>query len=195
MAPLCFVTGASSLSTTLFGAQITQATSPRSRPTLSVRTIRAELPLIPGVPPGEDARDNAPLRHYVPRPIETYEDRGFSTILPRTWEGETETIGASDIPSLTKEDVEQSRIVQVDAAATGAFIDYAQMVKADREAQLKELLERNAAPTSGRATCGEEEGKAYVSNYRTVLVDGVKCVEYWGVANGPVPRLFGGPGA
>lgn len=195
MAPLCFATSATALGKSLFGAPVAQSTSPRPRRAAPAQTVRAELPLVPGVPPGEDVRDNAPLRYYVPRPVETYEDRGFATILPRTWEGETETVGASDIPPLTKESIEESRQVPVDAAATGAFVAFSQMVKAEREAQLAELKARNAAPTSGRATCGEEEGKTYVSNYRTVLVDGVKCVEYWGRPNGAVPRLFGGPGA
>lgn len=191
----CFVTGAASLGTSLFGTAVAPSVSPLTRPARVARTPRAELDLIPGVPPGEDARDNAPLRSYVPRPVETYEDRGFATILPKTWEGEIQTIGASDVPALTKELLEEQRIVQVDMASTGAFLDYAQMVKEDRQNELDALKERNAAPTTGRATCGEVEGKAFVSNYRTVLVEGVKAVEYWGAPNGPVPRLFGGPTA
>lgn len=106
-----------------------------------------------------------------------------------------ETIGVSDLEPITKEDVEKSRQVQVDAAATGAFVDYAQMVKAERAASLEALKARSELEQTGRATCGEEEGKTFVSNSRPILVDGVKCVEYWGVPNGPVPRLFGGPGA
>lgn len=146
------------------------------------------------MPPGEDARENAPLRYYVPRPVETYENRGFAKILPRTWEGETETIGIASMPTLP-EDRERARIIQVDNESTGAFLRFAQMVKEDREKELAELKIRNAIPMTGRATCGEEEGKEFVSNYRPVLVDGVKSVEYWGAPNGPVPKLFGGPGA
>lgn len=168
----------------------------RPTPQVTSRTSpRAQLPLIPGVPPGEDARDNAPMRYFVPRPVETYDDRGFATILPRTWEGETNTIGASDIAPLTKESIEESRAIQVTAASTGAFVDYAQMVKSEREKELSDLAARSSLGQSGRATCGEEEGKAFVSNYRTVLVEGVKAVEYWGAPNGNVPRVFGGAGA
>lgn len=135
------------------------------------------------------------MRYFVPRPVETYDDRGFATILPRTWEGETNTIGASDIAPLTKESIEESRAIQVTAASTGAFVDYAQMVKSEREKELSDLAARSSLGQSGRATCGEEEGKAFVSNYRTVLVEGVKAVEYWGAPNGNVPRVFGGAGA
>lgn len=151
------------------------------------------MDLIPGVPPGEDARDNQPLRYYVPRPKETYEKRGFATILPRTWEGEVTTIGADDVPGLLAD--QPPTEIEVDAESSGAFVEFAQMVKAEREQQLANLVARNAAPKEGRPTCGEAEGTALVSNYRTVLVEGVKAVEYWGAPNGPVPRLFGGPTA
>ena len=146
------------------------------------------------MPPGEDVRDNAPLRDYVPRPVETYEQRGFATVLPRNWAGETSSIGVADVADLVpvREDALQA-LANVDAASTGAFVEYTRSVRKDREMQLDALKERNAMPTTGRATCGEEEGKAFVSNYRTVLVEGVKAVEYWGAPNGPVPRLFGGP--
>lgn len=155
------------------------------------QTIRSELNLIPGVPPGEDARDNAPLRNYVPRPIETYDDRSFSTILPRTWEGEINSIGVSDITPETN----KSKEIEVTIESTGAFVDYARMVKEEREQALEEQKKRSSLGYTGRATCGETEGKAFVSNYRPILTEGVKVVEYWGVANGPVPRLFGGPTA
>lgn len=150
---------------------------------------------MPGIPPGQDPLDNAPLRYYVPRPVETYDKRSFTTALPETWSGEIETIGASDIPEMTKDSVEAERTIQVDMASTGAFLDYNRLVKDEREASLKALEARSQLGYTGRATCGEEEGKTFVSNYQTVLVDGVKAVEYWGVANGPVPRLFGGPTA
>lgn len=157
-------------------------------------TPTADLKLVPGVPPGEDARENAPMRYYVPRPAETYEKRGFSTILPKTWEGEIETIGVGDIPPITEESLEESKYVEVDSVANSAFVQYAQMMKAEREASLEKLKERNAVKQTGRATCGETEGRELVSNYSEILVDGVKAVEYWGVPNGAVPRLFGGPG-
>lgn len=49
---------------------------------------------------------------------------------------------------------------------------------------------------TGRATCGESEGREFVSNYNPTLVQGVKCVEYWGRSHSsPVPRVFGGPTA
>lgn len=199
MTPPCFVPATPALSTTFLGSSLSNATSatPAPLPRALRRPARAELDLIPGIPPGEDARENAPLRYYVPRPVETYENRGFATILPKTWEGETQTIGVVDLPALAKNDEKaaEERIVKVDAASTGAFVQFAQMMKDEREKELDMLKERNAAPTTGRATCGEEEGKAFVSNYRPVLVDGVKAVEYWGEPNGPVPRLFGGPTA
>ncbi len=130
----------------------------------------------------------------MPRPVETYEERGFATILPKTWEGEIDTIGASDIPPLTKESVEESKFVEVDAVSTTAFLEYAQMMKAEREESLRRQEERRAIPQFGRATCGLSEGRETVSNYVEILVDGVKAVEYWGKPNGAVPRLFGGPG-
>lgn len=152
----------------------------------------AELDLPPGIPSGQDPLDNAPLRHFVQRPKETYENRAFSTILPKNWAGETSSIGALDIPPLTKESIEEAKKIPVSAASTGAFLEFANMMKDERAAQLKAQAERNSQPTLGRATCGPDEGKQYVSNY---IVDDVKCVEYWGVPVGNVPRLFGGPGA
>nr|ATG31124.1 LRC4 [Griffithsia pacifica]5Y6P_C1 Chain C1, LRC4 [Griffithsia pacifica]5Y6P_D1 Chain D1, LRC4 [Griffithsia pacifica] len=181
----------------LKGSSLTSNTLPAvcSRPAPLTLTPRAQADLPPpGIPSGQDPLDNAPLRHYVPRPVETYEDRGFATILPRTWEGETNTIGAGDIEPVTKEEVEESRKVPVDAASTGAFVEYARMMKEERAQALADQARRNSAPTSGRPTCGETEGTEFVSNARPILVDGVKVVEYWGVPNGPVPRLFGGPG-
>lgn len=54
----------------------------------------------------------------------------------------------------------------------------------------------SATEQTGRATCGESEGREFVSNYNPTLVNGVKCVEYWGRSNSsPVPRVFGGPTA
>lgn len=169
----------------------TSVTGQRALCNRSTRVPTAELKLVPGVPPGEDARDNAPLRYYVPRPEETYEDRGFATILPKTWEGEINTIGAGDVPPLTKEAVEEAKFVEVDSASTGAFLEYASMMKEERAESLRRQAERNAMPLTGRATCGPSEGKEVVSNYVEVLVDGVKCTEYWGTPNGPVPRVFG----
>jgi len=49
---------------------------------------------------------------------------------------------------------------------------------------------------TGRATCGNSEGREYVSNANPLLVEGVKCIEYWGRTNASaVPRAFGGPTA
>lgn len=190
----CFVTGAASLGTSLFGTAVAPSVTPLTRPARVATTPRAELDLVPGLPSGEDARDNAPLRHFVPvPPVETYEKRSFTTPLPQTWEGDVQTIGASDVKEMQV--AQERKIIQVDAASTGAFVDFVQLVKDDRQNELDALKERNAAPTTGRATCGEEEGKTYVSNYRAVLVEGVKAVEYWGAPNGPVPKLFGGPTA
>ncbi len=155
------------------------------------RGPRAELDLPPGIPSGQDPLENAPLRHYVERPVETYENRSFSTVLPKNWAGETSSIGALDIPPMTKEAIEEERLIPVTAAETGAFLDYAAMMKEEREAQLKRQAERNSAPMEGRATCGPDEGKQFVSNY---IEDSVQCVEYWGTPVGNVPRLFGGPG-
>lgn len=149
--------------------------------------MTAELQLIPGVPPGEDARDNAPLRDYVPRPVETYEKRGFATVLPKTWEGEVGTIGAPEAPLLVEPEEEE-----VDSVSTGAFLEYAQMMKQEREEALRKQSERNSVEQTGRPTCGESEGREFVSNAQDILLDGVKVVEYWGAPNGPVPRLFGG---
>lgn len=53
-----------------------------------------------------------------------------------------------------------------------------------------------APEQTGRATCGESEGREFVSNYNPMLVQGVKCVEYWGRSHSsPVPRVFGGASA
>lgn len=53
-----------------------------------------------------------------------------------------------------------------------------------------------SAEQTGRATCGESEGREFVSNYNPTLVQGVKCVEYWGRSHSsPVPRVFGGASA
>lgn len=177
------------------GTPVSSRCTRRSSASVSVSTPRAELDLIPGVPSGQDARDNAPLRHYVPRPVETYDDRSFSTPLPKNWAGEDfYSIGAGDVPPLTKEGIEKAREYPVSAASTGAFVAFNNMVKDERAAMLKRQAERNAMPQDGRATCGESEGKEYVSNYQEILTEGVFVSEYWGRPNGPVPRLFGGPG-
>lgn len=183
--------GAPLRATSLRGSRVTGQGALCSR---DLRVPTAELKLVPGVPPGEDARDNAPMRYYVPRPVETYGKRSFATKLPKTWEGEIETIGAGDIPPLTKELLEESKYLPIDTVSTSAFLEFSQMVKDERAEALRLQAERNAAPQTGRATCGLSEGREYVSNYVEMLVDGVKCTEYWGVPNGPVPRLFGGPG-
>ncbi|CAN8076541.1 unnamed protein product [Agarophyton chilense] len=164
----------------------------------SVRlTPRAELSLEPGIPSGVDPQENAPLRYYKSRPMETYEKRSFATTLPRNWAGEDNTIGSGDIEidPRTKVQVFMSREIQVPQESTSAFLEYSMQMKEEREKALQLQKEQSEKEQTGRATCGEEEGKELVSNYRTILVDGVKAVEYWGEPNGPVPRLFGGPSA
>lgn len=128
----------------------------------SARSPRAAMDLIPGVPPGEDARNNAPLRYYVPRPKEDYSERGFATLLPETWSGETGTIGVADIDqSITKESIEAAKILPEDSASKGALGDYARMMAEDRAAALAKF--DTPVDNPGRATCGESEGKKYVS--------------------------------
>lgn len=167
----------------------------RSASQPSIRfTTRADLRLEPGIPSGQDPQENTPVRYYVPRPKETYENRGFATVLPRTWEGEVSTIGTGDVEAIEKASSDEKRKIAVTPASTGAFLEYAQMVKEDREKALAIQKERSELEQTGRPTCGEKEGKEFVSNYQTILVEGVKAVEYWGVPNGPVPRLFGGQG-
>ncbi|GAB0492830.1 hypothetical protein MMPV_004100 [Pyropia vietnamensis] len=166
----------------------------RTRPANTSAATRMQTR--PGLPPGEDARENAPLRYYVPVPVETYEKRSFATILPKTWEGEVVTIGAPDVPEMTKESIAESKLVPVSAASTAAFLEYSNSVKAEREAALAAFASGSGVEQTGRATCGESEGREYVSNYNPKLVQGVKCVEYWGRSHSsPVPRLFGGPTA
>lgn len=142
------------------------------------RAPRAGLDLVPGIPPGEDARENAPLRYYVPRPAENYAERSFATPLPVTWAGDVGTIGAADIDQgLTKEGIEESKRVPIDAASTGALGDYARMMADERRAALSKFDEKVDVP--GRATCGESEGKRFVSNYRPELLNGTGWGEYW----------------
>lgn len=151
------------------------ALSPRRAPT-------AALDLVPGIPPGEDARENAPLRYYVPRPAEDYSDRSFSTPLPVTWAGETGTIGVADVDqSLTAEKIAESKLVPEDAASTGALAEYARMVAEDRRAALAKFQEK--VEVGGRPTCGESEGRGIVSNYRPELLNGTDWAEQgkgWG---------------
>lgn len=170
--------------TPAFAASLPLALSPpapclsSSRPTF--RTARAALDLIPGVPPGEDVRDNAPMRSYVPRPVEDYSKRGFATPLPLTWAGETGTIGVADIDqSLTAESVAAAaaNILPEDAASKGALGDYARLVADDRRAALAKFDEPQVV--EGRATCGESEGRKYVSNYNPKLISGTGWGEYW----------------
>lgn len=169
------------------------AAASRTRPASTSAATRMQTR--PGLPPGEDARENAPLRYYVPVPVETYEKRSFATVLPKTWEGEVVTIGTSDVPEMTKESIAEAKLVPVSAASTAAFLEYSNMVKAEREAALA-AFDAPAPEQTGRATCGESEGREFVSNYNPMLVQGVKCVEYWGRSHSsPVPRVFGGASA
>lgn len=110
------------------------AAASRTRPASTSAATRMQTR--PGLPPGEDARENAPLRYYVPVPVETYEKRSFATVLPKTWEGEVVTIGTSDVPEMTKESIAEAKLVPVSAASTAAFLEYSNMVKAEREAAL-----------------------------------------------------------
>lgn len=172
MTPLAF-TGALPL------ARPSRATAPALCPR---RGPRAALDLIPGVPPGEDARENAPLRYYVPRPAEDYSDRSFATPLPVTWAGETGTIGVADVDqSLTEEKIAESKRVPVDAASTGALAAYARMVADERRAALEKFNE--PVEVGGRPTCGESEGRGIVSNYNPALLNGTDWAEQgkgWG---------------
>lgn len=157
------------------------------------RVPRASLGKLPspGIPSGQDPLEGAPLRDYVPRPLETYDDRSFTDPIPQTWEGEITTIGVTDIEPVTKESLEKARQVQVDNTSTSAFLEFSDTVRAERKAQLEAQAARNSVEQDGRATCGEAEGREFVSNAIPIYYEGVKCVEYWGAANGPVPRLFG----
>lgn len=147
-----------------------------SRPTF--RTARAALDLIPGVPPGEDARDNSPMRSYVPRPAEDYSKRSFATPLPLTWAGETGTIGVADIDqSMTAESIAAPKYLPDDIASKGALGDYALLVADERRAALAKFDEPQVV--EGRATCGESEGRKYVSNYNPLLISGTGWGEYW----------------
>jgi hypothetical protein len=153
------------------------------QPQVSQQTPRASLNLVPGIPPGEDPLENAPLRYYVPRPTEDYSQRGFATLLPQTWAGEAPTIGAFDIDqSLTKEKIEDAKFEPVDVASSGAFVDFARMMQEERKIALAKFDKKE--DIGGRPTCGESEGRGIVSNYRKELVEGVKCVEYWGTNYG-----------
>lgn len=157
------------------------------------RVPRASLGKLPtpGIPSGQDPLDGAPLRDYKPRPVETYDKRSFTDAIPQTWDGEITTIGVTDMEPVTKESLEEDSQVSVSAADTGSFLAFSDMVRAERKAELEAQAARNAVEQTGRATCGESEGKEFVSNAVPILVEGVKCVEYWGAPNGPVPRLFG----
>jgi len=129
------------------------AAASRTRPAASSAATRMQTR--PGLPPGEDARENAPLRYYVPVPVETYEKRSFATVLPKTWEGEVVTIGAPDVPELTEESIAESKLVPLSASSTAAFLEYSNMVKAERKAALAAYV-GVASPCEGRGggVCG-----------------------------------------
>eukprot|EP00168_Porphyra_purpurea_P021288 TRINITY_DN940_c0_g1_i10.p2 TRINITY_DN940_c0_g1~~TRINITY_DN940_c0_g1_i10.p2 ORF type:complete len:188 (-),score=60.49 TRINITY_DN940_c0_g1_i10:527-1090(-) len=170
------------------------AAASRTRPAAASAATRMQTR--PGLPPGEDARENAPLRYYVPVPVETYEKRSFATVLPKTWEGEVVTIGAPDVPEMTEESIAEAKLVPLSASSTAAFLEYSNLVKEDRKAALAALAAGSETEQTGRATCGDSEGREYVSNSNPILVQGVKCIEYWGRSNpAAVPRAFGGPTA
>lgn len=158
-------------------------------------TPRAQLPKLPppGIPSGEASSDGEPLQNFSPSPEMSYEKRSFTTSLPQTWAGEVPSISVADVEDSS--DSNFSNQIEVPDESTNAFIEYSELVKSEREAALAEQARRSAAPASGRPTCGDEEGRAVVSNFLTQYLEGVKCVEYWGVPNGPVPKLFDGPSA
>lgn len=130
----------------------------------------------PGLPPGEDARENAPLRYYVPVPVETYADRSFATVLPKTWEGEVVTIGAPDVPQMTEESIAEAKLVPLSAVSTAAFLEYSQSVKAEREAALAAyVLWWGGREVVGKGENGGvwfEEGRWRVAEARRGRVDG-----------------------
>lgn len=158
-------------------------------PALSRVMMSTELPP-PGLPSNVDIQDGSPIQSYVPKPEETYEKRGFTTLLPRTWAGEITTIGVTDIQAEEEEAAEKS-LPPVDPEASSAFSEFSRIMKEDRENALAEQARFNSVEMSGRATCGESEGRERVSNFPPIKLESTKCVEYWGAPNGPVPRLFG----
>jgi hypothetical protein len=151
--------------------------TPRAPAVAPRRAPRAGLQLIPGVPPGEDSRDGAPLQYYVPRPKEDYSNRSFATPLPVTWAGEVGTIGVADIDQTqTEESIAEARLVPEDEESKGALGAYATMMSDERSRALAKFDVKQEVP--GRATCGESEGKTVVSNCPE-LVTGTGWGEYW----------------
>lgn len=192
---ICFTPSLSLKARTAFATNSSAgaACSRRSNVGSPVVTPRAQLSKLPppGIPSG-DSVDGESIQSYSPNPETSYERRSFTTNLPQTWAGEITSVSVTDF----EEDSTASKLareIQVSDESTAAFAEYSEMVKNEREAALAEQARRSSAPASGRATCGEEEGRAVVSNFLTQYLDGVKCVEYWGAPNGPVPKLFGGP--
>lgn len=177
MAP-AFATAAALPRSSLLPTSDICTVSQRSSRASRVTVPRAELKdLLPGIPSGNDARENAPLRYYVPRPKEDYTDRGFAKPLPVTWAGEVPTIGAGDID---EEEVKEANetLLPEDPVSTGALSDFARMMQDERRASLEKF--NSPDPNPGRPTCGPEEGRMYVSNYQKDLIFGRKSVEYWG---------------
>lgn len=156
----------------------TSLTCSRSRPVRSSPVRAALADLVPGVPPGEDARSFASPDQVVPRPPEDYSSRGFATKLPVTWAGEVGTIGADlTSPAESESKLAKSKQPESDPASDEAFSKYAEMVKAERDAALSALQSQEEVP--GRATCGPSEGRALVSNFNMQSVLGVKAIGYW----------------
>lgn len=172
--------------------------------------IQAELKdLQPGVPSGQDARNSTPLRYYVPKPKETYEDRSFTKILPRTWEGEIDTIGAGDaaererlsgqgqaktLPGQKEGVVKyEDRFADVDKQSTNAFLKFNDMMREERKKDMERLKKMKMQELDGRATCGPEAGKEKVSNFREDLyLNPTDATEYWrDKTYDRVPRRFG----
>lgn len=195
MTPLCFATAAP-FTTSMFGVRVVPQ-APRRAPVRAARSTRAALDLIPFKASEPEKAEEAPKTADASEPESPFKNRSFTTVLPKTFEGETGSVGSGDVSVLTREDLPEreeiklSTLLPDDDVSKGALAEFAQMVRSERAASLAALKARNELVGTGRATCGEDEGKETISNSREVLVDGVKAVEYWGVANGPVPRLFG----
>lgn len=196
--PSVNLTGRSALIT---GTPVVSLCTSRSEAFGAAKTPRTQMVVLPppGIPSGDDPLEKAPMRSFaqgfVPLPEETYANRSFTTELPQTWQGEVTTIGVSEIGPVTEDLVEKAREIPVDADASRAFVEFSQMVKGERQEALAEQARRATSPVGGRPTCGDQEGRGVVSNFQTIYLDGVKCVEYWGAPNGNVPKLFGGSSA
>lgn len=115
---------------------------------------------------------------------ESYEKRGFAELLPLNWTGTVDTLGASDASAVA----EGSTLEPIDPESTEAFAAYLNMMANVRAAEL--AAQAQQPQSDGRATCGPEEGREFVSNTRPILKEGVKCVEYWGPTTYVAPETM-----